>query len=94
MIKEICDSSDSKFEVLDEILAQLQKDIAEIKVALLGNEYNPGAGLVYRTIAAERELERLKNKVYRIIWTTAGAASVLTIVLNIIWVLFQKFVLN
>jgi len=40
----------------DDILEKLQKDISEIKVALLGNEYNPEGGLLYRTKENEDEI--------------------------------------
>lgn len=79
--------------VPDQILSILQKDIAEIKLALLGNEYNPTAGLVYRTAEAERQLERLRNRVDRILWTAGGATVVLTVLLNVLWAVFQKFIL-
>jgi len=79
--------------ISDNILALLQKDIAEIKLALLGNEYNPTAGLVYRTAELERQLERLRNRLDKILWTAGGATVVLTVILNILWAVFQKFVL-
>jgi hypothetical protein len=80
--------------VPDQILALLQKDVAEIKLALLGNEYNPTSGLVYRTAEAERQLERLRNRIDRMMWTVGGAAAVLTVVLNILWAWFQKVILG
>lgn len=80
--------------VSDQILAKLQKDIEEIKLALLGNEYNPTAGLVYRTTEAERQLEKLRTRMDRIIWTASGGAAVLTVVLNILWAWFQKIILG
>lgn len=78
----------------DEILSLLQKDIAEIKVALLGNEYNPGAGLVCRTTELESRLEKLQNKIDKIIWTAAGGAALLSIVVNVLWVLFKSVLLQ
>lgn len=80
--------------VPDQILALLQKDIAEIKLALLGNEYNPTAGLVYRTAEVERQLEKLRNRMDRMTWTIAGGATVLTVILNVLWAWFQKAILN
>ena len=80
--------------VPDQILALLQKDVAEIKLALLGNEYNPTSGLVYRTAEAERQIERLKNRIDRLMWTAAGATVVLTTVLNVLWEWFQKSILG
>jgi hypothetical protein len=68
--------------VPDKILQQLQTDIAEIKVALLGNEYNPTAGLLYRTSELEKEYICLKNqlelqqsKFNRIVWTGIGVGT-------------------
>lgn len=68
--------------VPDKILQQLQTDIAEIKVALLGNEYNPTAGLLHRTSELEKEYICLKNKLElqqskfnRIVWTGIGVGT-------------------
>lgn len=74
-IKEMCN-------IPDKILQQLQIDIAEIKVALLGNEYNPTAGLLYRTselekeyLCLKRELELQQSKFNRIVWTGIGVGT-------------------
>lgn len=80
--------------VPDQILALLQKDVAEIKLALLGNEYNPTSGLVYRTAEAERQLNNLRNRIDRILWTAGGATVVLTVILNVLWAWFQKAILG
>ena len=92
--KEMCN-------VPDQILALLQKDIAEIKVALLGNEYNPAGGLLYRVAELEKQLddmqgeaERMKNKYDRILWTVAGGASVIAVAANLIMQWFDKIVMN
>lgn len=68
--------------VPDKILQQLQTDIAEIKVALLGNEYNPTAGLLHRTSELEKEyvclkkqLELQQSKFNRIVWTGIGVGT-------------------
>lgn len=68
--------------VPDKILQQLQVDIAEIKVALLGNEYNPTSGLLYRTselekeyLGLKRELELQQSKFNRIVWTGIGVGT-------------------
>lgn len=79
----------------DEILSVLQKDIAEIKVALLGNEYNPSGGLLYRTALIEKELrsledkhnsefEALKDKYNKIIWTVGTAAAIVSALISFI----------
>ena len=74
-----------------EILAALQRDISEIKVALLGNEYNPAGGLLSRTALLEAEIERIKSKYDRIMWTVAGGGAVIAIVFNLIMAFFDKF---
>lgn len=83
--KEMCN-------VADNILETLQKDIAEIKVALLGNEYNPTAGLLYRMTEAEKQLEKLRTRFDRIIWTAIGVASALSVIFNLIMAYFNKLV--
>lgn len=80
-IKEMCNIPDS-------VLATLQKDIAEIKVALLGNEYNPEGGLLCRTASVERELEKLKARYEKMIWTAAGAGTGASfIIAGVVWIL-------
>jgi hypothetical protein len=86
-LKVMCDIS-------DQVLETLQKDIAEIKVALLGNEYNPHAGLLYRTTQLEVELNKLRAQYNRMIWTVAGAGAVIAIVVNLIMAFFDKFIIK
>jgi len=81
--KEVCN-------IPDEILAILQKDIAEIKVALLGNEYNPTAGLLCRTSELEKELAKLKNRYDKIAWMVVGASTVIGIIFNLIMKMWDK----
>ena len=76
-------------EISDNILALLQKDIAEIKVALLGNEYNPAGGLLYRASALEKEVAQLKAKYDKAIWTSGGAAIVIAVIANVVMWLFD-----
>lgn len=87
-IKEMCN-------VPDQILALLQKDVAEIKVALLGNEYNPAGGLLYRTSDLEKqienlqcELEKMQRRYEKIIWTVGGGASVIAVVASVVMKVF------
>ena len=84
----------------DTILALLQKDIAEIKVALLGNEYNPAGGLLYRTADIEKQLsclrieqEHMKNKYDKILWTVGGGATVIAIIANLVMQWFDRIVM-
>jgi hypothetical protein len=67
----------------DSVLLTLQKDVSEIKVALLGNEYNPTSGVLPRLTMQEKELERvendflkLKDRFNKMIWFAGGAGAV------------------
>ena len=84
-IKEMCN-------VPDQILAILQKDIAEIKLALLGNEYNPTSGLVHRMGEVEKENIYLKAKIDRIYTTSMVAATAIAIVANFIMWLVDVYI--
>jgi hypothetical protein len=86
--------TDNMENVSDSILELLRKDIAEIKLALLGNEYNPTAGLVYRTCEAERQIEKLRVRFDRMLWTASGAAIILSVTFNLIMAYFDKVVLK
>lgn len=76
------------------ILAKLQQDIEEIKLALLGNVYNPQAGLVYRMAELERENMKLKSRVDRIYYVATGVSVALTVAFNLIMAYFDKFVIG
>lgn len=76
----------------DDILEKLQKDISEIKVALLGNEYNPEGGLLYRMKEAEHyqlclneKISKLEDRLNKVFWTAAGGAAVITALLTLIF---------
>jgi hypothetical protein len=88
-INSIHKKVDEMCNVPDDILLVLQKDIAEIKVALLGNEYNPGGGLLYRVADLEKKVTQLQNKYEKAIWTTSAAAAVIAIIANLIMWLFD-----
>lgn len=76
------------YNISDDILALLQKDIAEIKAALLGNEYNPQGGVLYRLADLECRHEKLKAQYDKMIWTAAGAGTGASLLIgSIIWVL-------
>jgi len=84
MVKEMCN-------IPDNVLALLQKDIAEIKVALLGNEYNPDGGLLCRTTDLEREVDELRekytkmmNKYNKIIGAAGVAGGLMGIIIELI----------
>jgi len=79
---------EKKLEVItmsDSVLLVLQKDIAEIKVALLGNEYNPSGGLLCRTTELERELEKLKTRYDKMIWAAGGAGAAISFIVSVLY---------
>lgn len=80
--------------VPDDVLENLQKDVAQIKVALLGNEYNPTGGALYRIDTLEKESEKMNLRYERMMWTAGGAAAILTVVLNLVMFFFDKFILS
>jgi hypothetical protein len=86
-IKEVCD-------IPDHILAKLQSDVAEIKVALLGNEYNPAGGLLCRTSEVEKELEKLRNRYDKMIWAAGGAGAAISFIVSILVFIFDKIILK
>ena len=73
----------------DNVLKQLQEDVSAIKVALLGNEYNPAGGLLCRTTELELELEKLKNRYDKMVWTAAGAAAAVSVLISVIVFILQ-----
>lgn len=70
------------YTVPDSVLATLQKDIAEIKTALLGNEYNPAGGLLCRTTELEKEFEKLKLRYEKTMAYATGIAAAVSVVLT------------
>jgi hypothetical protein len=84
-IKEMCNVPDTVLEIL-------QRDVAEIKVALLGNAYNPSGGLLSRTAELEKELEKMKLRYQRLLWTAAGVGSAIGVVFNVAFQVFNTFV--
>jgi len=89
-LKDMC-------SIPDTVLEKLQKDIEEIKTALLGNEYNPTGGLLCRTTELEktyelvkRDLERMSRKYDKIIWTAVGAGSIISFTMTLIGIFADK----
>jgi hypothetical protein len=80
--------------VPDDILLILQKDVAEIKLALLGNEYNPTAGIVHRMMQVELENQKLRIRLDRMVAWAAGAAAAMTVIANVIAFWFEKVILK
>jgi hypothetical protein len=78
--------------VPDNVLALLQKDVAEIKVALLGNEYNPEGGLLCRTAELEKELEKLKNRYDKMMAYAAGVGGGVSLLIAIATYLLEKII--
>ena len=78
--------------VPDNILALLQKDVAEIKVALLGNEYNPQGGLLYRTADLECKLEKLQTRYEKMMWTAGGAGAAVSFIIGMLMVILDHLI--
>jgi hypothetical protein len=77
-----------------DVLELLQKDISDIKMALLGNEYNPGGGLLSRTAELEKELSKLKSRYERIIWTVSVVGAIITMIFNFIAQFWDKLIVT
>jgi uncharacterized lipoprotein YehR (DUF1307 family) len=86
-INKMCD-------VPDDILKQLQKDVSDIKTALLGNQYNE-SGLIKRQCENELKLKSLKskqeedsnkinNRIDRIYWTAGGISFGVSFIIGVI----------
>jgi len=84
-IKTMCNIPDKTLEIL-------QRDIAEIKIALLGNKYNPTGGLLCRTNQIEEELNNLKRKYEKTLAYAAGAAAGVSIIITLVAYILDKFV--
>jgi len=79
--KEMCN-------VPDKILAQLQNDVAEIKTALLGNEYNPTGGLLFRTTDVEKRIECLEKRIDKAYYLLVGASAAVSFIVNLLaWII-------
>ncbi len=94
MEKKIKKLENDMINVSDNILAILQQDIAEIKSALLGNEYNPSGGLLNRTTYLEKELDKLKMRYDRMLWTVGGGAAIIAVIFNLIMAFFDKLIIK
>ena len=68
----------------DEVWEKMQSDIMEIKVALLGNEYNP-YGALYQIKEHEKCMTELKTKLDRIMYTAAGIGAIAGLLISIIF---------
>lgn len=86
-VNEMCD-------VPDDILKRLQKDVSDIKTALLGNQYND-SGLIKRQCDTETKLRTLKtkqeedvhslnNKLDRVYWTAGGISFGISFIIGVI----------
>ena len=82
--KEMCNMSDN-------VLLILQKDVADIKSALLGNEYNPTSGILPRLTCAEKDVEKVENglrevkdKINKIIWFAGGIGATAGFVVELV----------
>jgi len=73
--------------VPDSVLLHLQKDVAEIKSALLGNEYSSHRGLIYRQACTEKNLDAVTNKVNKILWTAAGISAAVSVIFGAVMII-------
>ena len=64
----------TNYEISNEALDKLQKDMSEIKVALLGNEYNPQGALV-KIAEHEVAIAVIKKRINKAVWTAIGAGT-------------------
>lgn len=62
---------------------QLKQDVKEIKDALLGNNQFGQKGYLQRLEELEADVERLKSFKQKLVWYTAGAAGVVTLIVQI-----------
>lgn len=76
--------------VPDTTLEKLQADIAEIKVALLGNEYNPTGGLLCRTTDNTVKLANLEKRVDKAYYMLLGGSAVITVLINLLAWLIER----
>lgn len=76
-VKTMCD-------IPDNVLEQLQADMAEIKVALLGNQYNP-QGALYKIAQHEKSIEYIEKRISKAIWTAAGAGTAAGFIISILF---------
>jgi len=91
--------NDNMCNIPDDILEKLQKDVGDIRVALLGNEYNPEGGILCRTKQNEEELQKLKQKVQaqqdkfnKVVWTGIGVGSGAGFIWYIVTEVFSKII--
>ena len=77
---------DSKvmYKISDEALFKIQNDVEMIKVALLGNEYNP-SGALYIIKAHDKCITDLDKKFNRIYWSVIGVGTGAGFIVSIIW---------
>jgi hypothetical protein len=93
-MEKVIRKTEGMCSVPDNILEILQKDISEIKVALLGNEYNPAGGLLCRTSEVEKEVAKLKNRYEKIMWTVGVASSIIAILFSFISQIWDKLIVK
>jgi len=68
----------------NEIWERMQADIAEIKVALLGNEYNP-SGALHQLKQHEKCITELQTRFNKLIWMAAGGGAVAGFLISILF---------
>lgn len=74
----------------DEVWEKMQGDIAEIKTALLGNEYNP-YGALHQIKEHEKTLVELTTRVNRMMWTAGAIGATAGFLISFILKLIPLF---
>lgn len=78
--------------VTNTVLNQLQLDISEIKVALLGNEYNK-EGVLYKVAQHDSICKNNSMRIDRILWTAAIVGSIAGFLISLafaLWPIINK----
>jgi hypothetical protein len=88
---------------LEKNFNEMREDVSDIKIALLGNEFNNNQGFVHRVITSEAEIKLLKEYVQnekirseareareKRMMRFAGFVLTLISILSIVWALKSK----
>jgi len=71
-------------DVPDSVLLTLQKDVAQIKEALLGSEYTDHKGLIHKQNCTDSNVRDIRDRINKLVWTTVGVSSSVSIVIGLV----------